>query len=339
VFDQKLIKWATNMENNNTENTTPNITQSDNNAAQTQPETTPQTPSIAAQPNGNPPLQNDLPPVKNQKKGSKNIIIFIVIILIILVGACIGYSYIKMQQQKMQSAKEKTAMNPSSASNILTIGVDSTYPPMESTTSSGKYVGFDIDMGNMIAKDLGKKAVWKTVVFSDIFSDLNKGDYDIAISSVTITPQRKKLVDFSIPYLNAGEVLIVKKTNSPADKTIKTAANFYGEKIGVQAGTTDLTEALKLFPSKLVIQYPSNVPALADLQSGKIDAIMTDLPDAIGVIQSNQDFRVATNPLDKEDYGIVFHKNETPLRTQINGILTNMQNEGILQQLTNKWLD
>ena len=100
-----------------------------------------------------------------------------------------------------------------------------------------------------------------------------------------------------------------------------------------------MTEALKLFPPNLVIQYPSNIPALADLQSGKIDAIITDLPDAIGVIQANHDLRIATNPLDKEYYGIVFRKNETQLKNQINGILTNMQNEGILQQLTNKWLE
>jgi polar amino acid transport system substrate-binding protein len=314
------------------EDTASNITQPSN-------ENVVQTPPVAPQTDSNPPLQNNLPPVQTQKKSSKNIIILIVVVLIILVGAYIGYSYFKSQQQKMPTAKEKTTMKPSSASNILTIGVDSTYPPMESISSAGQYVGFDIDMGNMIAKDLGKKVVWKTVVFSDIFNDLNKDDYDIAISAVTITPQREQFVDFSVPYLNAGEVLIVKKTGTPADNVIETGADFSGKKIGVQAGTTDLTEALKLFPPSLVVQYPSNIPALADLQNGKIDAIITDLPDAIGVIQANHDLRIATNPLDKEYYGIVFRKNETQLRTQINGILTNMQNAGILQQLTNKWLE
>ncbi len=325
------------------ENNTPNqnTTQPTNNSVPpTQPENTPPVPpapTAAPLPDSNPSIQNNVPPV--QKKGSKKIIIFVIIILVVLVGAYMGYSYVKMQQQKTQSAMEKTTMKPSAVSNTLTIGVDSTYPPMESINSSGQYVGFDVDMGNMIGKDLGKKVVWKTVVFSDIFNDLNKNDYDIAISSVTITPQREQFVDFSVPYLNAGEVLIVKKTDTPADKVIETASDFNGKKIGVQTGTTDQTEALKLFPSNLVVQYPSNVPALADLQSGKIDAIITDLPDAIGVIQANHDLRVATNPLDKEYYGIVFRKNETQLKSQINGILTNMQNAGILQQLTNKWLD
>lgn len=311
------------------ENTAPNTTQPSN-------ENVLPSPPVISQPVNNPPLQNNLPPV--QKKGI-NILIPVVIILVILVGASIGYSYIKMQHQKMQTAMEKMTMKPNPTSNILTIGVDSTYPPMESINKSGQFVGFDIDMGNMIAKDLGKKTVWKTVVFSNIFNDLNKNDYDIVISAITITPQREQFVDFSVPYLNAGEVLIVKKTNSSADKVIETAADFNGKKIGVQAGTTDQIEALKLFPSKLVVQYPSNIPALADLQDGKIDAIITDLPDAIGVIQANQDFRIATNPLDKEYYGIAFRKNETQLRNQINGILTNMQNGGILQQLTNKWLE
>jgi polar amino acid transport system substrate-binding protein len=341
------------MENSNSNNTQ----QGNENVLQTPPGNIPQTPPVASQTDNNPPLQNNIPltppvtpqtdnnlPLQNnippvKKKGIKNIIIPVVIILIILVGAFLGYSYVKTQHQNMQISNVKTAVKPIVGSNTLTIGVDSTYPPMESINSSGQFVGFDIDMGNMIAKDLGKKAVWKTIVFSNIFNDLNKDDYDIIISSVTITPQREKIDDFSVPYLNAGEVLIVKKTNTSADNIIETAADFDGKKIGVQSGTTDLTAAMKLFPANLVVQYPSNIPALADLQDGKIDAIITDLPDAIGVIQANQDLRIATNPLDKEYYGIVFRKNETQLESQINGILTNFQNEGILQQLTNKWLN
>ena len=277
------------------------------------------------------------PPVQKKKS---NMMLFSIIAIIIIVAAVGGYLYYQNQQNMQKAKMQQMAMKPAAApiSNVLTIGVDSTYPPMESVNSKGQYVGFDIDMGNMIAKDLGKKPVWKTVVFSNIFNELNENQYDIIISSITITPQRAQLDDFSIPYLNAGEVLIVKKTNTSADNVIETPANFVGKKIGVQSGTTDLTEALKLFPPSSIVQYPSNIPAITDLQSGKIDAIITDLPDAIGVISQNSNLRVATNPLDKEYYGIVLRKNETQLKSQINGVLTNLQNEGILQQLSKKWL-
>ena len=291
------------------------------------PSMTPQSPPMSPNPVATPPSQ--------KKKG--NMLLLIILVIVVIIVAVGGYLY----YQHMQKAKmAQMAMKPAAApvSNVLTIGVDSTYPPMESVNSKGQYVGFDIDMGNMIAKDLGKKAVWKTVVFSNIFNALNQGKYDIIISAITITPQRAQLDDFSTPYLNAGEVLIVKKTNTSADNVIETPANFVGKKIGVQSGTTDLTEALKLFPPSSIIQYPSNIPAVADLQSGKIDAIITDLPDAIGVISQNADFRVATNPLDKEYYGIVFRKNETQLRTQVDSVLANLQDEGILQQLSKKWL-
>jgi len=291
----------------------------------------PTQPGIATPPPATPPTEH--------KKSNKSLIVLLILILIIIGATIVGYVYIKKHGQTMQPKMATTTKSQNAASNVLTIGVDSTYPPMESVTSSGKYVGFDIDMGNMIAKDLGKKAVWKTVVFANIFNDLNKSDFDIVISAVTITPQREQFDDFSVPYLNAGEVLIVKKTNTPADNVIEKASDFTGKIIGVQAGTTDLTEADKLFPSTLVKQYPSNIPALTDLQSGKIGAIITDLPDAIGVIHANPNLRIATNPLDKEYYGIVLRKNETQLKNQINTILNNMQNGGILQQLTNKWLE
>lgn len=295
------------------------------------------TPPVPPQPGDTTPPPANTP--TDHKKGNKSLILMIVIILIIIVATVVGYVYIKKHAQPMQPAKATTIKSQSAASSELTIGVDSTYPPMESVNAKGQYVGFDIDMGNMIAKDLGEKAVWKTVVFSNIFNDLNKGDYDMVISAITITPQRELVDDFSIPYLNAGEVLIVKKTNTSADSVIQTTADFKGKTIGVQAGTTDLISADKLFPINLVKQYPSNIPALADLQSGKIDAIITDLPDAIGVIQANPTLRIATNPLDKEYYGIAFRKGDTKLKNQVNAILTNMQNSGILQQLTNKYLE
>lgn len=305
-------------------------------AAPPQQPLSPSQPLIDQTPPVNPTPVNTTPV---QKKKS-NMMLFLIIAIIVIVAAVGGYLYYQNQQNMQKAKMQQMTMKPSVApiSNDLTIGVDSTYPPMESVNSKGQYIGFDIDMGNMIAKDLGKKPVWKTVVFSNIFNELNKNQYDIIISAITITPQRAQMDDFSTPYLNAGEVLIVKKTNTSADNVIETPANFVGKKIGVQSGTTDLTEALKLFPPSSIVQYPSNIPAISDLQSGKIDAIITDLPDAIGVISQNSNLRVATNPLDKEFYGIVFRKNETLLRNQVNGVLANLQNEGILQQLTKKWL-
>jgi polar amino acid transport system substrate-binding protein len=236
-----------------------------------------------------------------------------------------------------QSIAQTNTMNQSQP--LLTIGVDSTYPPMESIDNSGHFVGFDIDMGNMIAKSLGRKPVWEKIKFDDIFNDLSNNDYDIIISAITITPDREKKYDFSIPYINAGEVLIVQKTGTSQDNVLETAANFKGKTIGVEAGTTDVPEAMQLTSSNLVTQYPSNDPAISDLKSGKIDALITDLPNAQGILAANHTFRIATNPLTNEYYGIVFRKNEPALRNQINGILLNLQNQGILQSLTEKWLE
>ena len=79
---------------------------------------------------------------------------------------------------------------------------------------NGKIVGFDIDLANLIAKQMGVKVQFKNIVFDNLFNALDAKQINLIIAGVTITPEREQKYDFSMPYINAGEVIITQKSNN-----------------------------------------------------------------------------------------------------------------------------
>ncbi len=100
------------------------------------------------------------------------------------------------------------------ASGKLVVGTDPTYPPMEDKNGKGEVVGFDVDLARAVAEKLGVKLEIKAVVFDDLLKEVEEGKVDLGISSITITPERAKGVDFSNPYLNAGQTVVVAAENT-----------------------------------------------------------------------------------------------------------------------------
>ena len=119
-------------------------------------------------------------------------------------------------------------------------------------TQSGKMVGYDIDLANLLAKQLGIEVKFKNITFDNLFPALEQHQIDMIISAVTITPERQKKYTFSESYLNAGQVIITQKANT----IIKAPSDLRGKKIGVQQGTTDESQAIKYTANNLVIRFP-----------------------------------------------------------------------------------
>lgn len=288
-------------------------------------------------PAGVPPVSP--PTVTPLKKKSRLPLLMLVFLLVIIFvgGLSVAALYFQSQLRK-NTVPKQTVQTQKMTIKSLIIGSDTTYPPMESIDTSGKYVGYDIDLGNLVAKELGATVQFKSVKFDDIFTGLDKKQYDMIISSVTINEERKKKYDFSDPYINAGEVVITKKMSSQSAAQLLTAKDLAGKKIGVEQGTVEVANAEKLTSSDLVMQYPSNEPALTDLADGKIDAVLTDLPNAKGIVSANPLLTIASDPLTDEYYGIVFRKGD-PLVRQINQVLSQLTVKGVLTDLKQKWLD
>lgn len=275
------------------------------------------------------------PPPSSTPLKKERFVPWVIFLILIFVGFLVFAAwYFQFQLQKNTVSAAPTP--PSSVTVLpaqLVVGTDPTFQPME-YLDKGNMVGYDIDLTNLLAKQLRVKVTFKNITFDNLFPALNQHKIDLIISAVTITPERQKMYSFSNEYLNAGQVIITQKTNT----TIKSPKQLAGLKIGVQEGTTDEQQALKYTSSNLVIKFSDYNKATAALVAGTIDAVITDLPSAKGIVSSNPSLKIASDPFTNDYYGIVLRKGD-PNVSAVNKALDQLRVRGFLTQLKYKWLD
>jgi polar amino acid transport system substrate-binding protein len=161
---------------------------------------------------------------------------------------------------------------------------DPTFPPMESTTTAGKPVGFDIDMADAIAKQLGGTPKFLHTAFSGLLPALGAKKCDVALSGIFVTPDRTKQFP-AVPYMRSHRALLVAGGNP---KHITSVAALKGKRVAVQAGTK-YEQYLKAQKKKLgfsLQSYPGDTDAIAQLLLGRADAVLTQ--DTEGAYQMKQ---------------------------------------------------
>jgi polar amino acid transport system substrate-binding protein len=156
----------------------------------------------------------------------------------------------------------------------IRIGSDATYPPFESVDSSGKFVGFDIEIMDAICADIKATCSYVNQDFDGIIPALLAGKFDVIDSSISITPEREKTIAFTNKYYNTPAAIIAPKDS---DLNGVTKADLAGKTVGVQSSTTHAAYAEKTFTDSTVKYYPSLDPAKLDLASGRIDALNDDV--------------------------------------------------------------
>lgn len=225
----------------------------------------------------------------------------------------------------------------SSTGKKLAIATDATWPPMEFVNKDKEIVGFNIDMMKAIAKEGGFEVEFRNTAWDGIFAGLAANKYDAVISSVTITEERQKNMDFSNPYVNAGQVIVVKKELQGLDKL----AQFEGKSAGAQIGTTGAIEITKHAGIKLK-SYDEIGLAIEDLANGRVDAVVCDSPIAADYVLQNEQYqnvlKIVGEPFTKEEYGIAVRKGNKEVLDLINNGLAKVLKKGINKELENKWL-
>ena len=172
--------------------------------------------------------------------------------------------------------------NTTAALTKIRVATDATWAPFEFVdTTSGKIVGFDIDLLNEIAKKANLEIEYVNVEWDSLLAGMAQGTYDAAISSITITPDRQKEMNFSNPYYAAGQIIVVR-----SNSTITGAANIKG-RVGVQSGTTGDTEVSAMTGVEKVA-YDEIGLAFAALLTNQIDAIVCDTPVAAGYTKKSK---------------------------------------------------
>ncbi|PJE17917.1 ABC transporter substrate-binding protein [Legionella sp.] len=206
------------------------------------------------------------------------------------------------------------------------------YPPFE-YKENGKLKGFDIELAQLIAKHLGKKAVFDNMQFSSILPSLSSGQSDLAISTITITADREKNFDFSTPYYFEGMAAVFKKNSPLADPSQLT-----GKKIAAQLGSTMEIWLKKHAANEELMMMDNNNQAIEALKAGHVDVVLMDGAQGAIFSQKNQGLSYAIIAKAEDGYGIALPK-ESLLTARINRILNTLKETGELAKLQKTWLE
>lgn len=226
--------------------------------------------------------------------------------------------------------------NPVSAETTIVFATDATWPPMEFVNDQKQVVGYAIDFITAAGKEAGFKPVFKNTAWDGIFAGLASKKYDAVVSSVTITEDRKKAMDFSEPYFTVRQALIVAKTS-----TVKSLAELKGRKVGGQIGTTGYF-AIKGTAGVEAKSYDEIGLAMEDLNVGRIAAVVCDDPVAANYAldKYKDNLKIATiiETGEAEHYGVAVGKGSAETLDLINKGIRAVKAKGLDQELKKKWI-
>jgi polar amino acid transport system substrate-binding protein len=214
---------------------------------------------------------------------------------------------------------------------------DIPYSPFEfeEEEGSGEYTGFDVALVDAVAAELGLETEYRVTVFDTILASLAAGDCDVVASAMTINPEREEQANFSQPYYNSQQSLLVRSDDA---ETYASLEDLAGQTIGVQEGTTGQAYAEENAPEDATIRsYAGGEELFVALQAEEIAAVLQDLP--VNSYRAAQDdaFVVTASIGTEEQYGFAFSKDNEPLLEAFDGVLTAFLSDGTYDGLYEEW--
>ena len=224
------------------------------------------------------------------------------------------------------------------ADGKLTVCTHLPYAPFQSNDDSGKTVGFDVDMMDLVAKKLGVEQAIVDTPFEGIKSgqDMATGKCDVAAAGMTITDERKKAILFSVPYFDATQALLV-----PNGSSTKTLADLKGKKLGAQSSTTGLDYANKEKDANgyEIVEFQDLASETQALLTGQIDAAINDLPVWSEAIKENPGKATIATQFDTgEQYGFGMKLGNEALKKVVDEAITTAKSDGTYDALFKKWI-
>ncbi|MBR2905881.1 MAG: ABC transporter substrate-binding protein/permease [Lentisphaeria bacterium] len=213
----------------------------------------------------------------------------------------------------------------------LTMVTEATFPPYEFRTGN-KIDGIDPAIIRHITAKLGYELEIQDMSFDSVITAVQSGKADVAASGITVTEDRKKQVNFTLPYVIAKQVIIVKN-----DSRIKSASDLKKYTVGVQHGTTG-----DLYVTKNIKEpqrFTNGALAVTALASGKLDAVVIDGEPAEVYVSQRQGLKILPEPLTFEEYAFAISKKNVKLLEDFNRVLKEMKETGILDSIIKKYKD
>lgn len=261
-----------------------------------------------------------------------SILLVLVLIMSIFAVGCGGNA-----AEDEPAGDADTSLEDLQAKGTMIVGIDDQFPPMGFVGDDGEITGFDVELSKLVAEKLGVEAMIQPIDWSAKEMELNGGNIDVVWNGYTITAERIKKVEFSKPYLNNEQVLVV-----AADSPYQTKADLEGKAVGAQVESAGL-DALKSDPELSasvadIPEYDDYLMALLDLDTSRLDAVAID-KILIGYTMSQEPgkYRVLDESLSDEYYGIGCAKGAVALREAIDKALDELYEDGSIEALSIKW--
>lgn len=217
---------------------------------------------------------------------------------------------------------------------VLKVGTAADFAPFEFKGEKEEYQGFDMDLIRAIGKEMGMKVEIQNSRFDGLIPSLETNKIDVAISGMTINPERQKKVEFSDPYYTSGLTIVVKKDNT----TIHDLKDLEGKSIAVQIGTSSAAKAATI-PGAKITTLDASSNTFLELKGGKVEAIINDRPvnDYYMATTKDNDLKQVGPVLESEQYGIAMKKGNTELAQKVNEALKKLHENGEYNKLYEKW--
>lgn len=273
---------------------------------------------------------------------SKKILWLLVLVMAVALVAvgCGGNEEPAANEQGADEQTEKSTWEIVQETGVLRVGLDDTFRPMGFRDENNELIGFDIDMGAELGKRLGFEIEWIPTDWNGVTGALNANKFDAIINGMSITEERKKVIDFSIPYVNASIGMVVKADNND----IKSGEDLKGKVVATQAGSSGYEACKSLVEDgiideanlKLYNQYPE---AFQELSLGRVDVIVVDVTTAEDYIAESEEYKLVEEPLVDDLYAIGLRKGDTELKEALDKALLEMMEDGTLADISKKWFD
>ena len=215
----------------------------------------------------------------------------------------------------------------------LTMATNAAFPPYEMTTDAGEFEGIDVDTAKAIAEKLGLELQIDDMDFDAALLSVQQGKADIVMAGVTVTDERKAVMDFSDSYATGIQSIIV-----PEGSDIASPDDLAGKKIGTQRGTTGYIYCSDDFGDENVVAYDDGLTAVQALNNGQVDAVVIDNAPAQEFVAANPGLKVLDTSYAEEDYAIGVAKGSA-LEDAVNKALEELKADGTLQSIVDKYIN
>lgn len=220
-------------------------------------------------------------------------------------------------------------------SGVLRVGLEATFPPFETTDGLGNFGGFDVDVANALAAELGVEARFDNLSYDTLYDALAVGRVDVLISMIVAEQERTMDVSYSPPYYDAGLVLAVGERS-----TVTSTASLAGRRLAVEAGSLAEEEARRLAlsrPGMQIVTYSEPGLALAATARGEADACQTDPISLAAARRDGARLTVAGARLTSEPYVVAVRRQDRSLADEVKRIVAALGEQGELDRLAGKW--